>query len=84
MDEVWTVKIKLTEFELGKILWCIKSISSILGFLEISPDKKWDIKLDKIQKDMEEIYNSIQEEKEAMTTNKTVNPKKEYMKKISG
>ena len=85
-EEICTATIKLTEHEIGKIIWCIKSIHNVLNVFEIKPDKDCIITLDEILKDMEKIANDITDTKEQRTNDKqeTPNPKKEYIDKITG
>ena len=64
MREVCTSTIKLTDAEIDKVIWSIKSIKTVLGVFEIVPDKDWIITLDSILKDMEKIANNIKEVKD--------------------
>tara|TARA_R100000501_G_C2531333_1_gene54105 strand:+ start:85 stop:357 length:273 start_codon:yes stop_codon:yes gene_type:complete len=64
MSEVCTATIKLTDAEIDKVIWSIKSIKTVLGVFEIVPDKDWIITLDSILKDMEKIANNIKEVKD--------------------
>ena len=84
--EVCTATIKLTEHEIGKLIWCIKSIHNVLKAFEIKPDEEWIITLDTILEDMEKIANDIKEEKEKRVIDKKTesDPKKEYINKIAG
>ena len=86
MSEVCTATIKLTEHEIDKIIWCIKSVHNVLGAFEIMPDKVWIIALNGILKDMEKISDDIKEKKEkkAFDKKKKPNPKKEYIDKVTG
>ena len=86
MEEICTATIKLTEHEISKVIWCIKSIYNVLNVFEINPDKDWKITLDQILKDMEKISNDIRDAKEKRTNDKKQppNPKKEYINKITG
>ena len=63
MKEICTATIKLTEHEISKLIWCIKSIHNVLNAFEIEPDQDWIITLDAILKDMERISDDIKEEK---------------------
>ena len=62
-EEVCTATIKLTEHEISKLIWCIKSVHNVLNTFEIEPDKDWIVPLDTILKDMEKISENIKEEK---------------------
>ena len=86
MSEVCTVTMKLTDAEVDKIIWSMKSIKTVLGVFEIIPDKDWIITLDSILKDMEKIADNIKEAKDEkrLEDNKEPNPKKEYINKITG
>ena len=86
MSEVCTVTMKLTDAEIDKIIWSMKSIKTVLGVFEIVPDKDWIITLDSILKDMEKIADNIKEAKDEkrLEDNKEPNPKKEYINKITG
>ena len=85
-EEVCTATIKLTEHEISKLIWCIKSVHNVLNAFEIEPDKDWIIPLDKILKDMEKISENIKEEKGKRINDQKEkpNPKKEYIDKITG
>jgi hypothetical protein len=74
MSEVCTATIKLTEHEIDKMIWCIKSVHNVLGAFEITPDKDWMITLNGILKDMEKISNDIKEEKEKRILDKKEEP----------
>ena len=78
--------IKLTEEEIRKIIFCIKSVYNMLGVFEINPEEKWKMSLNGILKDMEKISNKIEEAKRGMISDKKEepNPKKEYINKITG
>jgi|TARA_R100000750_G_scaffold59385_1_gene47861 hypothetical protein len=86
MSEVCTVTMKLTDAEIDKIIWSMKSIKTVLSVFEIVPDKDWIITLDSILKDMEKIADNIKEAKDEkrLEDNKEPNPKKEYINKITG
>ena len=86
MKEICTATIKLTEHEISKLIWCIKSIHNVLNAFEIEPDQDWIITLDAILKDMERISNNIKNAKEVRTIDKKTkaDTKKEYIKKITG
>ena len=73
MSEVCTVTMKLTDAEIDKIIWSMKSIKTVLGVFEIVPDKDWIITLDSILKSMEKISKSIEEAKDErrLKNNKT-------------
>ena len=71
MSEVCTATIKLTEHEIDKIIWCIKSMHNVFGAFEIDPDEQWSLLFNSILKDMEKISNDIKEKKEERTINKT-------------
>ena len=79
MKEICTATIKLTEHEISKLIWCIKSIHNVLNVFEINPDKEWIITLNGILKDMEKISNDIKEEKEKRLMEQKIN--KESTKK---
>ncbi len=64
MSEVCTVTMKLTDAEIDKIIWSMKSIKTVLGVFEIVPDKDWIITLDSILKDMEKVSKRIKEAKD--------------------
>ena len=64
MSEVCTVTMKLTDAEVDKIIWSMKSIKTVLGVFEIVPDKDWIITLDSILKDMEKVSKRIKEAKD--------------------
>ena len=85
-EEVCTATIKLTEHEISKLIWCIKSVHNVLNAFEIEPDKDWIVPLDSILKDMEKISENIKEEREKNVNdkNKEPNHKKEYIEKITG
>ena len=86
MSEVCTATIKLTDAEIDKIIWSMKSIKTVLGVFEIVPDKDWIITLDSVLKDMEKIANNIKEAKDEkrLEDKKEPSPKKEYINKITG
>ena len=86
MSEVCTVTMKLTDAEIDKIIWSMKSIKTVLAVFEIVPDKDWIIRLDSILKDMEKIADNIKETKDErrLEDKKEPNPKKEYIDKIIG
>ena len=86
MSEVCTVTMKLTDAEIDKIIWSMKSIKTVLGVFEIVPDKNWIITLDSILKDMEKIADNIKEAKDEkrLDDKKEPNPKEEYINKITG
>ena len=71
MSEICTATIKLTEHEIDKIIWCIKSMHNVFGAFEIDPDEQWSLLFNSILKDMEKISNDIKEKKEERTINKT-------------
>ena len=73
MSEVCTVTMKLTDAEVDKIIWSMKSIKTVLGVFEIVPDKDWIITLDSILKDMEKVSKRIKEAKDErrLKNNKT-------------
>jgi len=64
MSEVCTVTMKLTDAEVDKIIWSMKSIKTVLGVFEIVPDKNWIITLDSILKDMEKVSERIKKAKD--------------------
>lgn len=78
--------IKLTEEEIRKIIFCIKSVHNMLGVFEIKPEEKWKMSLNGILKDMENVSKKIEEAKREMISDKKKepNPKKEYINKITG
>ena len=83
MEEICTATIKLTNIEIDKIIWCIKSIENVLSAFEINPDKDFRIKLDELLKSMEKISNDIKEEQEKRDDKEEKpDPKKEYINKI--
>ena len=86
MSEVCTVTMKLTDAEIDKIIWSMKSIKTVLGVFEIVPDKDWIITLDSILKDMEKISKRIEEVKDEKRLESTEEPrpKEEYINKITG
>ena len=86
MSETCTVTMKLTDAEIDKIIWSMKSIKTVLGVFEIVPDKDWIITLDSILKSMEKISKSIEEAKDErrLKSNKETRPKEEYIDKITG
>ena len=86
MEEICTAKIKLTNVEIDKIIWCIKSVENVLGAFEITPDKDFRMKLTELLKNMEKISDDIKKEAERRTLDKKKepNPKKEYIDKING
>ena len=71
MSEVCTATIKLTEHEIDKIIWCIKSMHNVFGAFEIDPDEQWSLLFNSILKDMEKISNDIKDKKEERVINKT-------------
>ena len=73
MNNVCTVTMKLTDAEIDKIIWSMKSIKTVLGVFEIVPDEDWIITLDSILKSMEKISKSIEEAKDErrLKNNKT-------------
>ena len=73
MSEVCTVTMKLTDAEIDKIIWSMKSIKTVLGVFEIVPYKDWIITLDSILKDMEKVSERIKEAKDErrLKNNKT-------------
>ena len=79
MEEICTATIKLTEHEINKLIWCIKSIHNVLNVFEITPDQDWIITLDAILKDMERISDDIKEKKEKRLMDQKIN--KESTKK---
>ena len=79
MKEICTATIKLTEHEISKLIWCIKSIHNVLNAFEIEPDQDWIITLDAILKDMERISDDIKEKKEKRLMDQKIN--KESTKK---
>ena len=85
-EEVCTATIKLTEHEISKLIWCIKSVHNVLNAFEIKPEKDWLVQLDSILKDMEKISENIKEEKVKRVNDKKEepDPKKEYINKITG
>ena len=64
MSKTCTVTMKLTDAEIDKIIWSMKSIKTVLGVFEIVPDKDWIITLDSILKDMEKVSERIKEAKD--------------------
>ena len=86
MSEVCTVTMKLTDAEVDKIIWSMKSIKTVLGVFEIVPDKDWIITLDSILKDMEKVSERIKEAKDErrLEDKEEPNTKKEYIDKITG
>ena len=86
MSEICTATIKLTDAEIDKIIWSMKSIKTVLGVFEIVPDKDWIIRLDSILKDMKKIADYIKETKDErrLEDKKEPNPKEEYINKITG
>ena len=86
MNKVCTATIKLTEHEIDKIIWCMKTMQNVFGAFEIDPEKKWSLSFENILKDMEKISNDIKEKKEEKSINKkdNPNPKEEYINKITG
>ena len=86
MSEVAVVKIKFTEHEVQKLIFCIKSVHNMLNAFEIEPEQKWKISLNSILKDMEKISNDIKDAKETRINDKkeSPDPKKEYINKITG
>ena len=69
-EEVCTATIKLTEHEISKLIWCIKSVYNVLKVFEIKPEENWLVQLDSILKDMEKISDNIKEEKTKRTNDK--------------
>ena len=84
MDEICTATIKLTEAEIDKLIWCMKTMHNVFAAFQIDPEEKWSLSFDSILKDMEKISNDIKEKRETRTVNKKANPKKEYIDKITG
>ena len=86
MNETCTVTMKLTDAEIDKIIWSMKSIKTVLGVFEIVPDDNWIITLDKLLKSMEQISAKVKEAKDEERTKeeKRTDPKKEYINKITG
>ena len=86
MSEICTATIKLTDAEIDKIIWSMKSIKTVLAVFEIVPDKDWIIRLDSILKDMVKIADYIKETKDErrLEDKKEPNPKEEYINKITG
>jgi len=77
---------KLTDAEIDKIIWSMKSIKTVLGVFEIVPDDNWIITIDKLLKSMEQISAKVKEAKDEERTKeeKRNDPKKEYIDKITG
>ena len=85
MNETCTVTMKLTDAEIDKIIWSMKSIKTVLGVFEIVPDKDWIITLDKLLENMENISEKVKEAKdEKRHEEESPDPKKEYINKITG
>ena len=83
-EEICTATIKLTEHEIDKLIWCMKTIENVFGAFQINPEEKWSLSFDNILKDMEKISNDIKEKRETRIIDKKANPKKEYIDKITG
>ena len=84
MTNVCTATIKLTEDEINKLIWCLKTMHNVFAAFQINPEEKWSLSFDNILKDMEKISNDIKEKRETQTIDKKANPKKEYINKITG
>tara|TARA_R100001244_G_scaffold112593_2_gene83336 strand:+ start:607 stop:867 length:261 start_codon:yes stop_codon:yes gene_type:complete len=86
MSKTCTVTMKLTDAEIDKIIWSMKSIKTVLGVFEIIPDDNWIITLDELLKNMEQISEKVKEAKDekGFKEEKSINPKKEYIDKITG
>ena len=84
MTNVCTATIKLTEDEINKLIWCLKTMHNVFAAFQINPEEKWSLSFDNILKDMEKISNDIKEKRETRTVDKKANPKKEYIDKITG
>ena len=86
MSEICTATIKLTEAEIDKLIWCMKTIENVFGAFQINPEEKWSLSFENILKDMEKISNDIKEKKEERTIDKKKkpDPKKEYIDKVTG
>ena len=84
MTNVCTATIKLTEDEINKLIWCLKTMHNVFAAFQINPEEKWSLSFDNILKDMEKISNDIKEKRETQTIDKKANPKKEYIEKITG
>tara|TARA_Y100001951_G_scaffold4881_1_gene3118 strand:+ start:139 stop:399 length:261 start_codon:yes stop_codon:yes gene_type:complete len=86
MSKTCTVTMKLTDAEIDKIIWSMKSIKTVLGVFEIVPDDNWIITLDKLLENMEKISDKVKEAKdeERLKGEKKSDPKKEYIDKITG
>tara|TARA_Y100000034_G_C6568752_1_gene246410 strand:+ start:206 stop:481 length:276 start_codon:yes stop_codon:yes gene_type:complete len=85
MSEICTATIKLTEHEIDKLIWCMKTIENVFGAFQINPEEEWSLSFEGILKDMERIANDIKEAKTNKSHDKKqANPKKEYIAKING
>ena len=86
MTEICTATIKLTDAEIDKIIWSMKSIKTVLGVFEIVPDNDWIVSLDNVLDSMEKIAGKIKEVKDEkrLENNEEPSPKKEYINKIIG
>ena len=86
MKEICTVTIKLTEHEIDKLIWCMKTMHNVFGAFEIDPEEKWSLSFDSILTDMEQISNDIKNAREIKSIDKEykANPKKEYIEKVTG
>ena len=84
MTDICTATIKLTEAEIDKLIWCLKTIQNVFAAFQIDPEEKWSLSFDNILKDMEKISNDIKEKRETRIIDKKANPKKEYIDKITG
>ena len=84
MTNVCTATIKLTEDEINKLIWCLKTMHNVFAAFQINPEEKWSLSFDNILKDMEKISNDIKEKRETRIIDKKANPKKEYINKITG
>ena len=59
LPEICTATIKLTEAEIDKLIWCMKTMHHVFGAFEIDSEKRWALSFDGILKDMEKISNDI-------------------------
>ena len=86
MNEICTATIKLTDAEIDKIIWSMKSIKTVLGVFEIVPDNDWIVSLDNVLDNMEKIAGKIKEVKDEkrLESNEEPRPKEEYINKITG
>ena len=84
MTDICTATIKLTEAEIDKLIWCLKTMHNVFAAFQIDPEEKWSLSFDNILKDMEKISNDIKEKRETRIIDKKANPKKEYIDKITG